>query len=127
MIQTAARPICRAPMFAAVIPTADFIPPITDPLGRHWRQPDLSEVQMDGIHVLLTRRQFDELADYSTTRPDGVYVGKCWKSRESVEIKKNGKVIGYGWTDRWLLRWFGESEIGPGYCSNKQRIILIID
>lgn len=32
----------------------------------------------------------------------------------SVELKR-----------RWLLVWFGESEIGPGFCSNNFRVIII--
>jgi hypothetical protein len=123
MIQTAARSIYRAPMFAAVIPTCAFIPPITDPQGRSWRQPDMATVEFDDTHVLLTQAQFDGLPEYSTTTPTGVYVGKCWKAQELIWPDRHGGFPKA--TGKWFLRWFGESEIGPGYCSNHQREIII--
>lgn len=115
-----------APALAVVIPTCVFIPPITDPMGKSWRQPDLTDVTMDDTHVMLTKREFKELSDYSTTNPTGVYPGKCWKARQAEAVIIGGEQR-LRWTDTWLLRWFGESEIGPGYCSNHHRIIIITD
>ncbi|KKL51169.1 hypothetical protein LCGC14_2298140 [marine sediment metagenome] len=37
---------------------------------------------------------FEELLEYSTSTPTGVYAGKRWKRR----IHENGQ-----WTDKWLL------------------------
>jgi len=107
-------------MFAAVIPTTTetVIPPITDPLGRHWDQPDTSNFVIDDTHALMTRRDFEQLAEYSTTTPSGVYVGKCWKERSGMlRTRPNGE---------WYLRWYGHDP-DPNFVSNNQRIILIID
>ncbi|BDA85009.1 hypothetical protein Sa4125_25510 [Aureimonas sp. SA4125] len=100
-----------------------MIPNITDPLGRYWNQPkDIREAPMDETHVLLTPHQFRELAEYSTTMPSGVYPGKCWK-REQLEVTPKG------WrpTGIWALGWYGESEKGPGWCSNNWRRIEVVE
>lgn len=111
-----------APFPAVAIPTCQFIPPITDPMGRHWRQPDMLDVTFDDTHVLLTQAQFDGLAEYSTTYPSGVYPGKCWKAQIAEDLG-GGK---WRWTNIWKLRWFGLCE-DPTKCSNNQREIIIID
>lgn len=112
-----------APHAAVVFTTGTFIPPITDPLGKHWRQPDMTAVDFDDTHVLLTQAQFDGLAEYSTTNPTGVYPGKCWKAQELTWPEPHGSFPKA--TGKWFLRWFGESTIGPGFCSNNHREIII--
>lgn len=97
------------------------IPPITDPMGKSWRQPDPENFVIDDTHVIMSQRDFDQLAEYSTSNPSGVYPGKCWKA-ERLEFEGRG----FRRTGQWFLRWFGESEIGPGYCSNHQREIIIV-
>lgn len=89
-----------------------MIPPMTDPLGRHWRQPSRQEILIDEEHAVMTRSTFDKLAEYSTTRPTGVYPGKMWKA-----IYGNGA----------YLRWYGIVEGRPDLCSNNQRLILLCD
>jgi hypothetical protein len=120
MIQTAASPIRRVPMFAAVHATAEAIPPITDPLGRHWRQPDMTQVEITSEHARLTQAQFDSLSDYSTSYPSGVYHGKCWKA-QGTETLDGGR---WRWTGTWFLRWYDHHE-DPKKCSIKQREIII--
>lgn len=115
-----------APHAAAAVPTCTFIPQMTDPLGRYWRQPeDMTEVEFDDKHALLTQAQFDGLSEYSTTTPSGVYPGKCWKGQMSMALKKDGKVVGTALTDRWLLRWYGICE-DPKMCSVNSREIIIL-
>jgi len=66
----------------AVHKTAQFnaIPPITDPLGKHWRMPDnIREVPMDDEFAWLTEQQVQQLPEYSSSYPSGHYYGKCWK------------------------------------------------
>ena len=104
-----------------VFPTAVSIPPITDPLGRHWRQPDMSDVEITSEHAMLTQRQFDGLPEYSTSQPSGVYPGKCWKAEEFVREGNRARPTG-----RWFLRWFGICE-DPKFCSNNQREIIFIN
>jgi hypothetical protein len=119
------RSIYPAPAFAAAIPTAAFIPPITDPLGRHWDQPkDMCDVEFDDTHVLLTQAQFDGLADYSRSQPSGVYPGKCWKIRQCETVVIDG-MKRLRFTDKWSLCWFGKDETWPKYCTNNYREIII--
>ncbi len=100
-----------------------MIPPMDDPLGKYWEQPrDIRDAPMDDEIVLLTPRQFKDLPEYSTSVPTGVYPGKCWKTNVYIQDRQ-GRVTA---TDKWLLRWYGESEIGPGYCSNHQRRIEVV-
>lgn len=121
MIATTGRASHPAPMLAVVLTTCQFIPPITDPMGRSWRQPNMMDVEFDDTHALLTKAQFDGLAEYSTTTPTGVYPGKCWKvaGRERT-------TTGFRLTGIWYLRWFGYCE-DPNMCSNNQREIIIIN
>lgn len=89
-----------------------MIPPMTDPLGRHWRQPSPQEILVDDEHAVMSRSTYDELLEYSTTIPSGVYPGKMWKAV-------------YG--DRAFLRWFGIVDGRTDVCSNNQRLILLCD
>lgn len=52
------------------------IPPITDPMGRHWRQPSVASIALDDTHALMDDATFQALPEYSATRPSGVYPGK---------------------------------------------------
>lgn len=96
------------------------IPPITEPMGKHWDQPPIADIQIDDTHALMGQKTFDALAEYSASFPSGVYPGKMWKRHDGlhddtcpVEMR------------RWLLVWFGESKIGPGFCLNNFREIII--
>jgi hypothetical protein len=88
------------------------IPLMTDPLGRHWRQPgDIREAPMDDKHVLLTRDQVRGLAEYSSSYPTGTYDGKCWKR------------LGDGF---WYLCWY-QPHPQPGKIGIGFRIVLEVD
>jgi hypothetical protein len=100
--------------------TTNVIPPITDPLGLHWDQPDTSNFLIDDTHVVMTLREFNQLAEYSTTNPSGVYVGKCWKAA-LFERVEDGRMRSTG---EWVLRWFGHDP-DPKFCSNNHRRIII--
>lgn len=66
---------------AALLRTVEFnaIPGMTDPLGRHWDQPDdIRCAAMDATHVRLTARQVHGLMVYDSSYPSGTYDGKCW-------------------------------------------------
>ena len=90
-----------------------LIPPITEPLGRYWKQPSLDGILIDETHAVMTRRTFDELHEYSRSMPSGVYPGKMWKA-----IMQDGTA---------LIRWFGAVEGRPDLCSNNAREILIVE
>lgn len=101
-----------------------MIPEMTHQDGKYWRQPeDIREAPMDLTHVLLTRRQFDELHEYSVTDPSGVYEGKCWKAERFRKGTRKGEMRLIP-TGEWFLKWYGHSN-RPGMVSNHRRIIRI--
>jgi hypothetical protein len=60
------------------------IPIITDPLGKYWEQPDRRQIQIVDGAACMTRKTFDQLAEYSGSVPTGVYPGKMWKRLDGV-------------------------------------------
>jgi hypothetical protein len=86
------------------------IPPITDPLGRYWEQPDTSKILIDDEVALMDQRTHDDLAEYSASTPTGVYPGKAWKAC------RFGKSY---------LRWFGEPDGHPDGLPTYTRPIVI--
>lgn len=92
----------------------NVIPPITEPMGKYWDQPDPSLILIDDTHALMSEETFLQLHDYSYSQPSGVYPGKMWRF---------GRPIVGG--QRWWLRWFGLSE-APNMCSNHCREILLV-
>lgn len=108
----------------AVVLSTSIIPPMTDALGAHWRQPDTENFVLDDTHVMMSQREFDQLAEYSTSYPSGVYPGKCWKARHWEVVMSHG--LPYRkWLNSWDLRWYGACE-DPKFCSNHHREIIII-
>ena len=60
------------------------VPPITNPMGRHWDQPDANEIIFHEHHVRMRRMTWEALPEYLVSRPSGVYVGKMWRSRKHL-------------------------------------------
>ena len=54
------------------------IPPMTDPLGRYWHQPDAGEIMIDATHAMMPAETLKALPEYSSSNPSGVYSGKMW-------------------------------------------------
>lgn len=103
---------------------AHVIPPITDPMGKHWEQPDRFEIEIDDTHALMSRETFENLHNYAHSQPSGVYPGKMWKwhcpgNGVLCRCPKNGPAY---------LKWFGETytEKGVEYCRGGSREILIV-
>lgn len=96
------------------------IPPITHPLGRSWNQPNRARIEIDDKFALMSQRTFDELADYSCSRPSGVYEGKMWKRHDGIYDPDCDPA-----DHVWLLCWYGFSE-KPGMVSNNHREIVIV-
>lgn len=90
-----------------------MIPAMTDPLGRHWHQPSRDVIAIDDTHAVMSRQSFDQLPEYSRSRPSGVYPGKMWKS-----ITRD---------DTPYLCWYGIVEGRDDLCSNNSRLILLCD
>jgi hypothetical protein len=78
------------------------IPPITEPLGRHWHAPDRALILTDDKHAVMAGATFVCLPEYSGTIPTGVYPGKMWKRNDGLfdeRCKPEDR--------KWLLCWFG--------------------
>ncbi len=95
------------------------IPPITDPLGRGWRQPPTADILIDDTHAMMEMHTFKALAEYSASMPSGVYPGKMWKY-DSAAYGREPLAEG-----RWVLRWYGECP-DPNMCSNHHRHIILL-
>src|ERR1043165_9759166 len=88
----------------------DEIPPITHPLGEHWRQPDRSRILIDETHAVMDQATFDDLSEYSTSFPSGVYEGKMWKQNLTVyRTLRSPDVDPCAFPD-WRLVWYGYAD-----------------
>lgn len=90
----------------------NIIPPMTHPYGKHWQQPELSEVVICDKYATMNQAAFKKLLDYSRSRPSGVYEGKMWKTSDD-------KIT-------WHLHWWSESD-NPDKCKGNVREIKIKD
>jgi len=89
----------------------NVIPPITEPLGRYWDQPDPASILVDSTHAVMSQRAFDELCEYSASIPSGTYEGKMWK-RQCAD-------------GSWWLSWFC-SDPNPKMIGMQHRRILVV-
>jgi len=87
----------------------DKIPAITNPLGKYWEQPEISDIEIDDTHALMNHESFKKLKDYSRSQPTGAYAGKMWKCKHA---------------DKWVLRWFSICPDDPKFLINNFRYIL---
>lgn len=97
------------------------IPPMTNPLGKYWKQPSPERILVDDTHALMDRATFEEIPEYSGSFPSGVYEGKMWSR---LDGKYDQKFLAAGGQPEWLLVWFGHSS-DPEKCSINSREILI--
>ncbi len=117
-----------------LIERRNVIPPITHPMGQHWRQPSLAGVLIDDTHALMDQATFAALAEYSGTTPTGVYEGKAWKRQDGVfdHLYRQHMNPAAGWQKPrdpkdcpWMLCWYGPSD-EPNSCSVNARTILFV-
>lgn len=99
-----------------------IIPPITDPLGKGWQQPDRFEIEIDHQYARMKRPAFERLLDYSNSMPTGVYEGKMWKSGEWKTGYKSGRTVRFA--TQWHLHWWSASD-DPDKCKGNTREIII--
>lgn len=90
----------------------DELPPMTDPLGRYWKQPRPHEIVLDNTHALVSADAFRRLSEYSSTVPTGVYVGKAWRSY---------------YAGAWFLRWYDAHPTDADLCSIETRELLVVE
>jgi hypothetical protein len=101
----------------------EAIPPITDPMGRNWQQPDRREILIDDTHAVMTTATFNALAEYSCTNPSGAYEGKMWKRHDGAFDRA---YLASGGKPEWKLVWYGR-HLDPAKVSINHRLILIAD
>ncbi len=82
------------------------IPPMTDPLGRHWDQPARERILVDETHAVMDEATAARLSRYDRSVPSGVYAGKMWRRMN------------------WLC-WFVDGP-GPKECTIVSREILVL-
>lgn len=89
--------------------SASFIPEMTDPMGRHWRQPKglNSRVVADDCNAMIAPQDLAALPEYSSTIPTGVYPGKMWRAE---------------YHDGTYLCWYGE-EVQKRCSVNCRRVL----
>lgn len=106
---------------AAEAADPNIIPPMTDPMGKHWDQPAREEILIDDTHALMSGSTFAALHEYSCSVPTGCYPGKMWRCHVGIYDPRCKPEDRY-----WILRWFGFSSKGAAYCSNNVRRIVIL-
>jgi hypothetical protein len=54
---------------------------MTDPLGKHWRQPAglRDRVQIYETHATISEADWNALPRYESSYPSGTYSGKAWR------------------------------------------------
>ncbi len=71
------------------------IPEITEPMGKHWNQPETKDIVCYSRNFAeMNRETFDFLPEYNVSIPTGTYTGKMWK-----QLRGNA----------WFLCWYGEN------------------
>jgi hypothetical protein len=94
---------------------ANLIPPMVDPRGRSWGQPDRDRITFKftpmGNRAIMTTLDLDKLAEYGTDYPSSVYAGKMWKKRQGA--------------DRWALCWYGPADASGTYPVWKAEIEIV--
>ena len=88
-----------------------LVPKVTDPMGVYWEQPARYAIGLysDG-YVVMCKKAFNELSDYSHSNPSGVYSGKMWKAQRD---------------EGWYLCWYDNMKDVPNiYEINRRPIIL---
>lgn len=97
------------------------VPPMTDPLGLHWAQPHPTHFLFDDTHVVMKRRHFDQLRNYSASYPTGVYEGKMWKAEVAYMDRQCLPA------SKWFLCWYNDLRQSDRTAAIQTREILVVD
>lgn len=94
-----------------LIKASERIPPITDPMGKAWRQPPLDLIAFDSEtgHAVMALDTFKMIPDYTMSQPTGAYEGKMWRFRHAIKRDDKGNIV----LSRWYLCWFVPSADKP--------------
>lgn len=88
-----------------------LIPVMTHKLSSGWDQPSTEKILVDDESAVMDNKTFEQLKNYSTSIPSGVYEGKMWR-----------RLIGID----WYLCWYCQSD-RPSMCAVDKRKIIISD
>jgi hypothetical protein len=83
---------------------------MTDQFGQHWKQPPRDRIVLDDEHAICSRADFEQLLDYSGSRPTGAYVGKMWRTLFRGE---------------WFLHWYGPHADPTKVSINFRRLLVV--
>lgn len=100
-----------------------IIPEMEHPLSSAWDQPSTKDILIGDKHAMMGKKAFDELHEYSTSFPTGVYEGKMWKRNDLIP-NPNGGPGSFLKTDKWYLVWYGTGK-NPERCSVNYREIIL--
>lgn len=98
-------------------PDSNVIPPITDPMGKHWKQPSTDNILIDDAVALMDERTLKALPEYSATIPTGAYEGKMWKANKRFFHRDEQPI--------WVLCWYGPHEDKTKVSINVREVIVI--
>ena len=84
-----------------------------DDIRRRSNSGSYPPICLNDEHFLISKADFDALPEYSTSKPTGVYDGKCWKAK--------GKD---GW---WIGCYIEETPPHPDGMLTPFRRALIVD
>lgn len=99
-----------------VVLDENVIPPMTHPWGQVWKQPDTRNLVLDDKSVVMCKRDFDMLSDYTCSEPTGKYNGKMWKAQYGPRN-----------APKWYLCWCHDENTVSQEIYISYREILIID
>ena len=99
-----------------VVLDKNVIPPMTHPWGKAWKQPDRNNLVLDDKYVMMYRRDFEMLPDYTGSEPTGKYNGKMWKAQYVSRDER-----------KWYLCWCHDENTVSQEIYISYREILIID
>lgn len=107
----------------------NIIPPITDPLGKSWRQPHPKYIVLDENYAAMSKQTFLGLPEYSDTNPTGVYAGKMWRAHRTWRVREKDGT--FKTVERWELCWYydlpQDRPENTGYVGIAYREILIVE
>lgn len=67
------------------------VPPIVDPLGKSWNQPNPHNFVWDEDCVAMSEHDYKSLHTYDCALPTGIYEGKMWKTH--IRKKRRGRSL----------------------------------
>jgi hypothetical protein len=68
-----------------------------------------------GDRIMIEQQDFDELPEYSCSKPTGVYYGKMWKSDANFNRRRYGLQL-FPNSERWTIHQYLPHDTDPHLC-----------